>query len=392
MNRLVLIGNGYDLAAGLPTSYEDFLVDYFKNIIHNCIEKNTVYSDEFINLYHNIGSANWKILDDVSTIDEIHKHERLYFSNSVSTPKGIEGYFSKNINKVYIELKSVFFRHMLQFENWKDIEGFYFEKLLEIHNSGGNINLTPTDFQERKIAKLKRIKALNRELDNFKIKLAEYIKGISDGLSTANIKEPLCKKTAITKEINEEDFKKFFNKNDVKKTKKELNHVLIVNFNYTPTIAIQSMIDSEEDQGKYSGIPIHGDCHTPGDIIFGYGDDTHPSYSDIEHSNENEYLKNMKSFYYPLNENYITLMNFLEEDQFEVQILGHSLGLSDRVLLKSIFENKNCRCIRIFHRGRDDEKKRMPEKYMALSRHFDNKMIMREKIVPFKEEDCITSK
>jgi hypothetical protein len=32
MNRLVIIGNGFDLAHGLPTSYRDFIDDFWKNL------------------------------------------------------------------------------------------------------------------------------------------------------------------------------------------------------------------------------------------------------------------------------------------------------------------------------------------------------------------------
>ena len=32
MNRLIIIGNGFDLAHGLPTSYKDFIDDFWKNI------------------------------------------------------------------------------------------------------------------------------------------------------------------------------------------------------------------------------------------------------------------------------------------------------------------------------------------------------------------------
>jgi hypothetical protein len=33
MNRIVIIGNGFDLAQGLETGYEHFLLDYLKGII-----------------------------------------------------------------------------------------------------------------------------------------------------------------------------------------------------------------------------------------------------------------------------------------------------------------------------------------------------------------------
>ena len=36
MNRLFIIGNGFDLAHGLPTSYRDFINDFWKNFKHQC--------------------------------------------------------------------------------------------------------------------------------------------------------------------------------------------------------------------------------------------------------------------------------------------------------------------------------------------------------------------
>ena len=48
-NRLVLVGNGYDLAAGLKTSYEDFLVDFFKGCLFKAI-KDGNYKDQLITI------------------------------------------------------------------------------------------------------------------------------------------------------------------------------------------------------------------------------------------------------------------------------------------------------------------------------------------------------
>ncbi len=42
MNRLVIIGNGFDLAHGLPTSYKDFIDDYWANV------KDSKHNDDFI--------------------------------------------------------------------------------------------------------------------------------------------------------------------------------------------------------------------------------------------------------------------------------------------------------------------------------------------------------
>ncbi len=48
MNRLIIIGNGFDLAHGLPTSYRDFIEDYWA-----CITSFN-HEDEFIKLNVNI--------------------------------------------------------------------------------------------------------------------------------------------------------------------------------------------------------------------------------------------------------------------------------------------------------------------------------------------------
>lgn len=39
MNRIILIGNGFDLAHGLPTRYEDFINDYWNGFIMDCAKQ-----------------------------------------------------------------------------------------------------------------------------------------------------------------------------------------------------------------------------------------------------------------------------------------------------------------------------------------------------------------
>jgi hypothetical protein len=42
MNRIVLIGNGFDLAHGLKTSYKDFIDDYWEAFMNHCIYQDVV--------------------------------------------------------------------------------------------------------------------------------------------------------------------------------------------------------------------------------------------------------------------------------------------------------------------------------------------------------------
>mgnify|MGYP000742337772 CR=1 FL=1 len=60
--------------------------------------------------------------------------------------------------------------------------------------------------------------------------------------------------------------------------------------------------------------------------------------------------------------------------------MGSSCGLSDRTLLNTIFENENCRLIKIFYH-KNGESDNFTELTQNISRHFNKKSLMRAKIV-----------
>lgn len=49
MNRLILIGNGFDLAHGLKTSFKDFIHSYLIECVNTFQQKNS-YKDELIEI------------------------------------------------------------------------------------------------------------------------------------------------------------------------------------------------------------------------------------------------------------------------------------------------------------------------------------------------------
>lgn len=54
MNRLILIGNGFDLAHGMKTSYNDFILWYLKKCFEEAYRKGS-YSDKLIQIVENRG-------------------------------------------------------------------------------------------------------------------------------------------------------------------------------------------------------------------------------------------------------------------------------------------------------------------------------------------------
>jgi hypothetical protein len=159
------------------------------------------------------------------------------------------------------------------------------------------------------------------------------------------------------------------------------NNIHILNFNYTSTIEVTaSAIKSIPCEVNY----IHGMLgYNQNPLIFGFGDEYDKDYKDFEDKKNNILFEHIKSFGYFKTKNYHDLIRFLESDDYQVYIIGHSCGLSDRTMLKEIFESEMCKSIKIFFHQRSDDTNDYIEKTMEISRHFGDKGMMRKKIVPF---------
>ncbi len=69
-----------------------------------------------------------------------------------------------------------------------------------------------------------------------------------------------------------------------------------------------------------------------------------------------------------------------------IEIFGHSCGLSDRTLLKYIFNNESIKSIMLYHYP---DKKGYTQKTYDIWRHFDNAHQFRMKLKPFNESDIM---
>ncbi|MDI1305232.1 MAG: AbiH family protein [bacterium] len=152
-----------------------------------------------------------------------------------------------------------------------------------------------------------------------------------------------------------------------------------LNFNYTKVVEQYFVGFAYQKQINY----IHGKLNDSINTVnFGFGDEMDDDYKMIENIDDNEYLRNFKSFQYLQNPNYKNLLDFVESDQkFQVYVMGHSCGLSDRTMLNTIFEHPNCISIKIFYHQKKDGNDNYTEIIQNISRHFNKKKLMREKIV-----------
>jgi hypothetical protein len=355
-NRIVIIGNGYDRALGMATSYQDFLLDYIKECIKSAMH--TPYLE-----------------DPVISIGRIQYRNNAEMWNHIESMTEIKSLLEYCENRINISFKSEFFSLMLEKleqGNWVDLESLYFNLLINKVEGIKKTNFLFRDYSE--------IIKLNSVFTSLKLALERYICKID---TSFNVDFPKSSLISLHSKFKD----KLYNSKAYishQKTDEEIGNpqkILFVNFNYTNSL--KKIIYSTANHLNSHILNIHGQIQNEKNpIIFGYGDDTHIYYKELEIEDSPEPLKHIKSFHYPKTENYHTLLDFMSSDKFEVFIVGHSCGLSDRTLLKTIFEHKYCVAVKIFHKGTIEDHFL---KNIAISRHFENKSELRRKILPYDE-------
>lgn len=343
MNKLIIIGNGFDLAHDLKTRYSDFMLWYVNKAIEEFNIKN-IYTDVLMEIHRAKGAASYP-LPKARSLD-------VFIKNKKNLRGVIEYDFKSLLNRLFNTEESL---------NWVDIESTYYDLLKSECRNAEQATSEGGVFNESKL------KQLNEQFKQLKDNLKKYLSSI-DCTHVDRIKD-------ITKLFREQ-----FHFNP-----KYQDYFMFLNFNYTSTLDMYL----QDINSKYYHVNyIHGrltDKQNP--IIFGYGDEIDHYYQKIEDLNCNTFLENFKSFGYLKTKNYQHFTGFLENGAFEVHILGHSCGLSDRVLFRTIVEHDNCNGIEIHYHKKSEEENDYLEKTFELSRHFslENKGLLRERVVPFDE-------
>ena len=344
MKRLVLVGNGFDLSHGYKTSYSDFIQYYLCNALNYFISGNC-HDDKLLR----IGSEDRRdIKEVVTTLD------RAFEIIEIIKRK-------KNI----IEFKSELFKEMIfsvKSNKWVDIEIQYFSYLRRYKHASNNnkdgiikINLE-FDFLKNELEKY----IVNVTNENLRFGSNKYIQLFCDYIK---------KEEVVLKEIDE--------------TNLLPSELYFLNFNYTYTL--ENYIENINKVIPSTINYIHGELNSvENPIIFGFGDEHDKHYLGFEDEKNDELFKHIKSFNYYKTTNYHNLIRFINSDDFQVYIIGHSCGLSDRTMLKEIFEHEKCISIKIFYYSKSETENDFTNKTYDISRHFADKGLMRKKIVPFE--------
>ncbi len=409
MNRLILVGNGFDLAHGLRTSYKDFIFWYLDSCLNGggIYANGDFYEDELVNVSV---LEHYRFMDLREKANNIGISRYLYdkgllniylnfgFYDDLDTNNRMKEEYvsvSKIISHEVI-FKCSFFKRLIDSClgcGWVDIEQEYFDALKKYNDSDHSHDL---DY----------IRTINKNFEFLKGKLKEYLL-IEEERGIEVIPELL---EAMRSEFSISDFDTALNREDVTRARNTIHEngnldrhkLYLLNFNYTNTLRkyYKEIANTEKDEYEvpleimndyyankfhsFSINHIHGELKNPTNpIIFGFGDEHDKEYLQFEEQKNNSLFEHVKSYHYLKTSNYRNLMRFLNVDHYQVFIIGHSCGLSDRTMFKEIFDHDNCKSVRIFHYND------FFDKSINLSRHFSDKGRMRKLVVEFNPADAI---
>ncbi|MCW5514729.1 bacteriophage abortive infection AbiH family protein [Muriicola sp. Z0-33] len=285
MNKLIILGNGFDLSHGLNTSYSHF-IEYL-------INESIQYNDDIRRDLIDVG-----FLMSENQSFEFIKENYIRLATFPPSPTRSGRIIPKN--KLFHMILKKFFE-----ADWVDIEGYYFKVLTETEEN--------------------QIDQLNIDFEIIKKYLLHYLK---NRIATANLK-------LIP------DYFDIFNENNPSRT-------LFLNFNYTETIKqyLKTLslpkIDLINIHGNLLNIenPMVFGCGDDTDPEYiRLIDKNNNSY--LRNLKRQQY--NLASSYAKL----LEFLNSVGE--FEVYTLGHSLGLTDKTLLSEILNDNGLKRLKLFY-------------------------------------------
>ncbi len=424
MNRIILIGNGFDLAHKMKTSYNDFIHYYWQSIIKqlqdsaagNYSSLGGTFENEEIrasNLHGQwgpttkINATNFEeLLTDVKSQNIDFKIKNRLLEILTNRQKEMnwvdieieyytllkDSFKNKHCSYKINELNNDFNRIQALLEMYlKEVEDKFGEDFgrnagdARLMSNIGNKIYSPfklKDFTETSI---------NKKAEEEFQKIQTDLKGLKDNLVTISELNEGNQKliSRVGSDATIKDIRKLLI-SDAAINYFELipDEILFLNFNYTFTEKLYSnhskfdSFDSRKNITKQY-IHIHGttDKNDQNDIIFGFGDEIDEDYKSIENLNDNIYLENIKSIKYLETDNYKQLLEFLNSGNYQIFIFGHSCGISDRTLLNTLFEHKNCSSIKPFYHRKENESDNYSDIVRNISRNFNSKASMRDRVV-----------
>ena len=272
MNRIVLIGNGFDLAHGLKTSYADFINWYWEQW-RECLffAHSNILEDPLCTIELNTEKTGFKTWYGFlfPALNEYRKQSLNLFYNTLTNNKLISIKRGILLTKICNSVET---------KGWVDIEADYYELLKEFVQRNNR----------------KEIELLHNQLTYLQKTLIEYL-GHAQWTCKDNKLSGI--QQIVSQPISEHDIAVSALRSNLKLPLNWDDNVypsntLFLSFNYT--LIAEDYVNDVKGTINH----IHGVYYKPQSMIFGYGDEMDKHYEILSDMNDNEYLRNIKSIRY----------------------------------------------------------------------------------------------
>lgn len=410
MNRIVLIGNGFDKAHGLPTSYKEFIDAYWTDVVHTFCGQQLLhpYEDDFV--------AIEKCCHGAIHDPQAPANARCSYADVQKLMQRYAGNMKLTFRNRLLERLS-----LASLTDWVDVENEYYaalvgvlrlrerepeheiERLMQLNDDFAKLQQLLETYLAG-IRKAQPIEAIRqklfapleaRDIDlrvDPQLALVRFVQrridqighGLETGIwqvpqSEAWESEEVRRWVADIRTREDRTAKRQYirkNLGAMPACLRTPERVLLLDFNYTPTAHAYA------DAPGAQHIHIHGELdNKQNPVLFGYGDELDDNYRIMEERNDNRYLEYIKSTGYHRTANYRRLLEFAESGYYQIFVMGHSCGNSDRTLLHTLFEHKNCISIKPFYHLRPDGTDNYGDIVRNLSRNFRDKQALRVRVV-----------
>lgn len=403
MNRIVLIGNGFDLAHGLKTKYADFIKWYWRGWGKYLLQSGGTLLDDGIcsfSLKNTVDLVNWydvwnyhykkeKPFQPWDELEALNNAMQDKNSCDFSIKSPLFEKICEEINKPWCSIEEIYYAFLKSSNEPKQVNDeleLIKDKLIEYLNSLEEPTFNPIirkqilePISQKDIAigsKEKWKEMLKERLDYPNI---EWQKMVDD----YRIDRECSPYSTTTVERFKSVFERPIRSGDFDIVDVEScpmyrlpDNIMLLNFNYTNTA---DMYLPQSD--RFIVNHIHGSLSAPENVIFGYGDELDAEYKMLLDKNDNEYLRNIKSIKYQEVPNYRNMLRFIESSPYQIYIMGHSCGNSDRTMLNTLFEHRNCVSIKPFYHKWGDGTDNYMEIVQNIARNFTDRKLMRDRVV-----------
>ncbi len=403
MNRIIIVGNGFDLAHGLNTSYRDFINWYWENSLkklQKCIT--FVYKDELLNIeLKHSGYCIYNCFQATPKSGGIYNYivslrERCNGIRILEVSPFLSRISQSIETKGWVDIEADYYAMLVECKGKKDeleklnkdfaiIQRLLIEYLNEIQKERVNTNMLCDDIKEAMLSPFSKNEiavSSEKEWWEFVEKRSResitFWKPFLLGYSRPDLLRQIGRVRYVYGQVDEVKFDSSLclSKEDFPEEYLLPEKIMLLNFNYTKTADLY-MPDKSNSIVNH----IHGELPNRESVIFGYGDESDDEYKAIVKQNDNEYLKHIKTNRYLEDDKYRQLLSFINSAPYQVCIMGHSCGLSDKTMLNTLFEHKNCVSIKPYYYVNEQGRDNYLDMVQNISRNFTNPQLMRDRVV-----------